>query len=124
MSVNILNLKADKTDIFVTLVSSVQKDCYKDVMIVCEDDTVWGPKVILALTFPLMAEILREREEEKELVLLLPDFTVKEVNTRIEQFLYGFVKEGSLETQEINNVVNQRYDLALALGVSSRDTYN
>ena len=91
--VNITNTQSVQYEIQAMLIRSAVLDCYNDVMVVCKDNTVWGPRVILALAYPLMAEILRDRNEDKELVLILPDFTAQEVNTRVEEFLCGHIKE-------------------------------
>ena len=93
----ITNTQSVQSEIQEMLTSSAVKDYYMDVMVVCKDDTVWGSRVILALAYPLMAEILRDRNEDKELVLILPDFTAQEVNTRVEEFLCGNIKQETIE---------------------------
>ena len=70
----ITNTQSIKSEIQAMLTRSAVQDYYKDVMVVCKDNTVWGPRVILALAYPLMAEILRDRNEDMELVLILPDY--------------------------------------------------
>ena len=70
----VTNSQSVQSEIQETLTRSAVQDYYKDVKVVCKDNTVWGPRVILALAYPLMAEILRDRNEDMELVLILPDY--------------------------------------------------
>ena len=98
--VNITITQHVQCEIQEMLMRSAVKDCYNDVMVVCKDNTVWESRVILALAYPLMAEILRDRNEDKELVLILPDFTAEEVNTRVAQFLSGNIKEETIVKEE------------------------
>ena len=101
----ITNTQSVQFEIQAMLIRSAVKDYYKDVKVVCKDNTVWGPRVILALAYPLMAEILRDRNEDKELVLILPDFTAQEVNTRVSEFLCGDIKEEVMEENVEDEVI-------------------
>ena len=70
-----------------------QEDTYQDVMLVCKDEIIWGVRVLLALAYPLMAEVLKEKSEQKELVVLLPDFKSLDVKSRVEEFLTSGIKK-------------------------------
>ena len=73
-------------DIHIILMTLAQEDTYQDVMLVCKDEIIWGVRV-LALAYPLMAEVLKERSEQTELVVFLPDFKSQ------EEFLTSEIKK-------------------------------
>ena len=82
--VNFITKQMD--DIHIILMTLTQEDTYQDVMLVCKDEIIWGVRV-LALAYPLMAEVLKERSEQKELVVVLPDFKSQ------EEFLTSGIKK-------------------------------
>jgi len=100
----ITNTQSAVTDIHKTLSKLAVKHCYKDVKLICCDDTIWSVRVILALVYPHMADILKDRNQEKELVLILPDITAEEVITKVEQFLQGKIKDEVIEDSEVLEV--------------------
>ena len=51
-----------------------------------------GTRLLLSLAYPLLEEVLRERDQEEELVLLLPGFRSQEVRARVRDFLEGAIK--------------------------------
>ena len=58
-----------------------------------EGQVVSGVRVLLALAFPSMMKVLKERgDEEEELVLILPDFNAEEVRTRMDDLFKGKIK--------------------------------
>ena len=73
-------------DIHIILMTLAQEETYQDVMLVCKDEIILGVRV-LALAYPLMAEVLKERSEQKELVVFLPDFKSQ------EEFLTSGIKK-------------------------------
>ena len=73
-------------DIHIILMTLAQEETYQDVMLVCKDEIILGVRV-LALAYPLMAEVLKERSEQKELVVFLPDFKSH------EEFLTSGIKK-------------------------------
>ena len=73
-------------DIHIILMTLAQEETYQDVMLVCKDEIILGVRVF-ALAYPLMAEVLKERSEQKELVVFLPDFKSQ------EEFLTSGIKK-------------------------------
>ena len=58
-----------------------------------EGKVVSSVRILLALAYPTMMEVLKEREDdEEELVLILPDFQAEEVNTRFDDLFRGKIK--------------------------------
>ena len=58
-----------------------------------EGKVVSGVRVLLALAYPTMMEVLKERgDEEEDLVLILPDFQAEEVQTRMDDLFNGRIK--------------------------------
>ena len=106
----LVNITKYMDDIQIFLMTLAQEDTYKDVMLVCKDEVIWGVRVLLALAYPLMAEVLKERSEQKELVVFLPDFKSQEVKARVEEILTSGIKkesdreEQNVDTMELSNV--------------------
>ena len=71
-----------------SLVSLAHKPNYQDVTLVCSDSKVRGARLLLAMTFPHMKELLRERREE-EMVVIMPDTKAEEVNNKLADFLFN-----------------------------------
>ena len=69
-----------------SLAALSRQENFQDVRMVCQDGEVRGARLVLALAFPHMEEVMEEREEE-ELVLILPHMQVAEVTNRLEDFL-------------------------------------
>ena len=69
-----------------SLAALSRQENFQDVRMVCQDGEVRGARLVLALAFPHMEEVMEEREEE-ELVLILPHMQVTEVTNRLEDFL-------------------------------------
>ena len=68
-----------------------------------EGQVVSGVRVLLALAFPSMMKVLKERgDEEEELVLILPDFNAEEVRTRMDDLFKGKIKlEVPVKTEQV-----------------------
>ena len=90
------------------------KPVYQDVTLVCADSKVRGAKLLLAITFPHMKEMLKERREE-EMVVIMPDIKAEEVNNKLVDFLLNgnmleVKEEPSEEVFESETHVNNKYD--------------
>ena len=57
-----------------------------DVTLACGDGKINSSRALLALAFPLLEEVLKNREEEV-LVLVMPDFTQAEIRQLLEALL-------------------------------------
>ena len=97
-----VNITKHMDDIQTFLMTLAQENTYQDVVLVCKDEVIWSVRVLLALAYPLMAEVLKERSEQKELVVFLPDFKSQEVKARVEEILTSGIKEDN-ETEEQND---------------------
>ena len=121
-NVLITNIQSAENDLKLALASLATKDCYKDVRLECKNGSLWGVRVILALAYPFMADLIRDREQQKELVLLLPDFTVEEVDARLEEFLAGRIKQESSEEDNVDEK-NVEMDLDGTNGTLASQTW-
>jgi len=98
-----------------SLAAMSKQENFQDVRMVCQDGEVRGARLVLALAFPHMEEVMEEREEE-ELVLILPHMQVVEVTNRLKDFLKYTpkveVKEevGSDEEAEVDEVIFDSID--------------
>ena len=66
----------------------------QDCKLRCKDgQIVSGVRVLLALAYPTMMKVLKERrDEEEDLVLILPDFQAEEVRARMDDLFKGRIK--------------------------------
>jgi len=95
--IKIKNGRVERIDeICSSLAALSRQENFQDVRMVCQDGEVRGARLVLALAFPHMEEVMEEREEE-ELVLILPHMQVVEVTNRLEDFLLPATK---LEVKE------------------------
>lgn len=81
-----------------------QSPIYQDVVMVCQDSRISGSRLLLALAYPLLTEILKGRDED-ELVLLLPDFLTQEVTDMVTDFL-----EERLNVKEQQDTQMEEFD--------------
>ena len=88
MSKNMEEEKQPLAEFWNSLVCLAQKADYQDVALVCGDGRVRGARMLLAMVFPHMKNMLRERSEE-EVVVIMPDTGADEVNSKIADFLTG-----------------------------------
>ena len=72
------------------LISQSQMTIYQDVTVVCEDKILLLVKPLLAMAYPLMTELLRDREEH--ITVLMPGFKAKDVNARVKMVMAGTLK--------------------------------
>jgi len=73
-------------EICCSLAAMSKQENFQDVRMVFQDGEVRGARLVLALAFPHMWEVMEERREE-ELVLILPHMQVVEVTNRLEDIL-------------------------------------
>ena len=69
-----------------SLTSLCQETVLHDVTLVCGDGTMKSSRALLALAFPPLMEVLKNREEEV-LVLIMPDFTQVEIKDLLRKLL-------------------------------------
>ena len=106
----LVNITKQMDDTQIFLMNQAQADTYQDVMLACQDEVIWGVRVLLALAYPLMAEVLKERSEQEELVVFLPDFKSQEVKDRVQEILTSGIKienereEQNGDTIEFTNI--------------------
>ena len=61
------------------LASLSEDSRYQDTMLVCQDGILRASRFVLALSLPLLRRPLRGREEEEELVIVMPNFQTNEI---------------------------------------------
>ena len=69
-----------------SLTSLCQEPVLHDVILVCGDGTIQSSRALLALAFPPLMKVLKNREEEV-LVLIMPDFTQVEIEDLLRKLL-------------------------------------
>ena len=50
-----------------------------DIRVICQDRIIWGVRILLALAYPSLKEVLAGRDDEDGLTLIMPDYTAREI---------------------------------------------
>jgi len=87
--------------------SYADNDQFQDTTLVCRDQTISSSKLLLALAFPTLENILLVREECLDLVIFLPDFTAENVRNMLNNFLFG---DNTVDQQQDMDVKNETID--------------
>ena len=111
-----LEEKKQESEFWNSLVSLAHKPMYQDVTLVCSDSRLRGARLLLAITFPYMKELLKERREE-EMVVIMPDTKAEEVNNKLADFLINgnrihVKEEPSEESIDLDTNVTSRSESA------------
>jgi hypothetical protein len=81
-----------------------EQEDFRDTRLVCGDTVLWGMRLLLALAYPALSQVLQGRDDE-DICLIMPEFTSVQVTSRISDLLRGRLVEqvvecGTLEEDE------------------------
>ena len=60
---------------------------YQDIKLICQDGELSGSRLLLSLTLPYLEPFVKDRDEEDEIVVLLPQYKISDVAGRMEDVL-------------------------------------
>ena len=63
-----------------------------DIRVICQDRIIWGVRILLALAYPSLKEVLAGRDDEDGLTLIMPDYTAREIEDRVKSLIEGNFK--------------------------------
>ena len=97
-----------------SLVSLARYPNYQDVTLVCDDSIFRGARLLLAMVFPHLKDLLEERMME-DMVVIMTDTKVEEVNNKLADFLLNgnmlALKEEPIEelnTDDVGKIVTSK----------------
>ena len=63
-----------------------------DIRIICQDRKIYGVRILLALAYPSLKEVLAGRDDEDGITLIMPDYTAREIEERVKLLIEGGFK--------------------------------
>ena len=106
-----------------TLVILCRETQLHDVTLACEDGQIYSFRALIALVYPILEDVLKDSDEE-DLVIILPDFSKKEVDQRIDFFLYGKTEKYTPNIKTVINQMEYKHDIEnQEMSAKSNDTY-
>ena len=98
-----------------SLLPLAQDPSFHDVTLICKDGEAFGNSLLLALAIPHMEQLLKEREGEQAIIMILPQFKTQEVSSAVEDFFQQQLGE-NVKDEDINE-----YDSVFDNDFDSRD---
>ena len=85
------------SDLWGNLLALSRVSSYQDIKLLCQDGEICSSRLLLSLTLPYIEPLVRDRDEEDEIVVLLPQYKINDVVGRMEEVLHRVdVKEETL----------------------------